>query len=90
MAIDVFRAGRRGSRRSFIGEAVRLIKRIRSLHFRSGLKDSREEVVILDKFDLDFSFAFFIRFDISSALMQRARQEDRSCVGRDIPIGKGR
>ena len=52
VAADVFRAGRRGGKRSFASEAVGLAKRIRSLHFRSRPKDSRKKVVALGKFDL--------------------------------------
>ncbi len=52
VAADVFRASGRSSKRSFASKAVRLAKRIRSLYFRSGLKDSRKKVVALSKFNL--------------------------------------
>ena len=58
MAIDVFRAGGRGGRRSFVSKAIGLVKRIRSLYFRSGPKDSRKEVVALGKFNLRLRLRF--------------------------------
>ncbi len=58
VATDVFGAGGRDGRRGFAGEAAGLAKRIRSLYFRSGPKDSGKKVVVLGKFDLRLRLYF--------------------------------
>ncbi len=58
VATDVFRAGRRGGRRSFVGEAAGLVKRTRSLHCGSRPKDGGKKVVALGKFDLGLRLCF--------------------------------
>ncbi len=74
VAIDVFRAGGRGSRRSFASEAAGLAKRIRSLHFESRPKDSRKKVVALGKFDLGLQLRFLhiVRHFVSAHARSKA------------------
>ncbi len=76
VAIDAFRASGQGGRRGFIGEAVGLIKRIRSLHFGSGLKDSRKKVVTLSKFDLRLRlrFLYTVRHFVNAYIRSKARR----------------
>ncbi len=74
VAVDAFRVGRRGGRRSFVGEAVGLAKRIRSLYFGSGPKDSRKKVVALGKFDLRLRlrFLYTVRHFVSAHARSKA------------------
>ncbi len=74
VAADVFGAGGRGGRRSFASEATGLVKRIKSLHFGSGPKDSREKVVALGKFDLGLRlrFLYTVRHFVSAYVRSKA------------------
>ncbi len=74
VAADVFGAGGRGGRRSFVGEAAGLVKRTRSLYFGSGPKDGRKKVVALGKFDLGLRLRFLhtVRHFVSAYVRSKA------------------
>ncbi len=76
VAIDIFGADRQGGRRSFIDEATGLIKRIRSLHFGSRLKDNRKKIVTLGKFDLRLRlrFLYIVRHFVNAYVRSKAKR----------------
>ncbi len=76
VAIDIFRAGKRGGRRNFISEAIGLIKGTKSLYFGSRPKDSRKEVVALGKFDLRLRlrFLYTVRHFVSAYVRSKVER----------------